>query len=175
MLFADCYNLKKDEIARIIALSSEFSASRDSASRARSLEFRSYCAGLLTVAFCAAIESAIKSILIEFGSQQHALVAQWSKVRFEKMNGRIKIEDICSDYLLHYGKERVAKFKKFMEEQSMLRFSIDYRRYCESYNQLMTWRHKFAHVGQVLCTIEEVEQNCEIYWLVVEGVDFALS
>jgi RiboL-PSP-HEPN len=175
MLFIDCYSNKKEEISRIIALSSEFSAPSDSRNRAKSLEFRSYCAGLLSVAFCAAIESALKNILIEFGAKQHPLVAEWSKARFEKLNGKIKIKEICDEYLIHYGSERVAEFKKSLTLASKEKYSIEYDQFCSEYSQLMIWRHEFAHAGNVICTIEDIDKNKEKYWLVVETIDLILS
>ena len=119
--------------------------------------------GFLSVAAVTVYELAIKEIFISFCEKKHHVFGHFAKMYFERLNGRIKYKLLHKEHIPRFGEKYVKKFKDlagkkedfFLKSQ---KFSIK-----SSYNNVIEWRHQFAHQGIVPSTVtyNEVKQSYE--------------
>lgn len=125
--------------------------------------------GFFAVSSAAVLELALKDIIIEFAILNNSLFGQYVASRYERINGRIKLEDFHKEHLKPFGQTYRTKFKRrlslidrhFMRQQS---FSVS-----TAYENLLTCRHTFAHEGVVpmSMTYQEVKRGFEAGKLVM--------
>jgi len=117
-------------------------------------------AGFVTVAAVTVYELAIKEIFCEFGRRKHKVLGAFSESYFNRINGRITLDDIKKDYCRRYGDTYVSKFKKKLDAATNVYFAAHHRDLKNSYSNLIVWRNSFAHDGKVpaMVTYTEVVQ-----------------
>jgi len=109
--------------------------------------------GFATVAAVTVYELAIKDIFIEFAGKKHQVFEEFVKSSFSRINGRIKPSHIKDDYIPQFGAKYVVKYRESLRKQHTT-YMRQYRRdFLNSYNNLVTWRHNFVHVGQLPTTV----------------------
>ena len=102
----------------------------------------------------ATYETCVKEILFEYANKKHIDFGGFALRNYEKLNSRILIKDlkkycetfdptICSSF-----KEGLATKKKKVLERVGKNIEV-------SYEQILSWRHEFAHAGIRQTTIEE--------------------
>lgn len=137
-------------------------------------EFRADLAGLLVVSIAASYESCVKETLVNYASNCHTLFGQFTANNFEKLNSKIAVSDL----------NRYTKLfdtginKKFKSNLSRRKERIDKRigRNIESsYEQILSWRHDFAHAGLRNTTIEEALITHRLAKRVLYAFDEAFS
>lgn len=118
------------------------------------VDFRADLAGLLVVAIAASYESCVKETLVGYASLHGKAFEQFTKNNFDKLSSRIQLSDL----------HRYAKLfdqginKKFSETISFRKERINRRlgkNIEKCYEQILDWRHDFAHAGIRNTTIEE--------------------
>lgn len=105
--------------------------------------------GFVAITAVTVYEIAIKGIFIDFGARKHTVLGNFTKARFDRINGRISYRAICDEYVRLFGDKYVQRFKKRME--AMDKEALRMRRVStiSAYNNIIVWRNEFAHLGTV--------------------------
>jgi hypothetical protein len=116
------------------------------------LDLRADLAGLLIISFVASYENAIKKILITYADNHNDKFSFFVEKQFDKLNSKINIHDL---------KGYAKKFDEILEQKFENELTRVKSRLMENqietwYEQILQWRHAFAHTGQRSTTIEEV-------------------
>lgn len=101
--------------------------------------FEKKLAGLICVMAVTSYELAIKEIFIEFAQKEYKPCSRFIDSYFNRLNGRIQIKDIKGQYISYFGDNYKEAFKKRLDEIP--------QNIRDSYNELIDWRHDFAHNG----------------------------
>lgn len=119
--------------------------------------------GFYAVTCAAILELALKEIVVHFAQTNNQLFGDYVASKYERINGRISLDDCHKEHLKPFGDRFRKAFKSrligverhFLAKQGI---SIKY-----SYENLLTCRHTFAHEGKVpaTATYEEVKQGFE--------------
>ena len=144
----------REALARIDLLANEIDG-HIPAGKPSLAEFRSDLAGLLNVTVCATYENCIKSIIQDYAQRQHALFGIYSENQYGRINSRISVGD-----LNFYAKKFHPKIHLYFKDELRRIKSYYLNRTSEdiqdAYEQLLEWRHSFAHTGARVTTVEEV-------------------
>lgn len=142
-------------LSKIDALIKEINdiAPADSASY-KVVQFRSDLACLLVVAMAATYESCVKNILFDHANNHHAAFGSFASRNFEKLNSRIRISDLMK-YCELYDPSIKVKFKNILSKKKSSILNRIGKNIESSYEQILDWRHDFAHAGIRNTTIEE--------------------
>jgi hypothetical protein len=106
-------------------------------------------AGFVSVAAATVYELAIKEIFCSFGEGKHVVLGTFTRTHFDRINGRIKYKSLHEEHVACFGTKYVRRFKDMVQKREgeimrQSRVSI-----VANYNNVILWRHQFAHEGQV--------------------------
>lgn len=113
-------------------------------------------AGFLSVSSVTVYELAIKDIFNEFASKKHRVFGNFTEEHFNRLNGRIRIDNLKSEHVKLFGDKYLTKFNQKLrrkEEEILVasRISIS-----TNYGNLITCRHNYVHRGYPTLTMTEV-------------------
>ena len=116
--------------------------------------FRADLAGLLVVAAVSTYEACVKDILINYANAHHPAFGSFATNNFAKLNSRITIGDLNSyaklcDNNIHESFKNDLKLHKDKINQKIGKDIT------KSYEQMLSWRHDFAHAWIRNTTVEE--------------------
>jgi hypothetical protein len=117
-------------------------------------DFRADLAGLLVVTIVASYESCIKDTLISYASKQNQRFSEYVERRYSKLNSKIAINDLCR-YCKDFDPNAHNSFndrRRATKEKINSALGQDIEK---AYQQLLDWRHDFAHKARRNTTIEE--------------------
>jgi RiboL-PSP-HEPN len=109
--------------------------------------------GFASVAAVTVYELAIKDIFVEFASKKHAVLEEFVKRYFRRINGKVGPDTIVGEYIPHFGDKYTARYKKSLKKQNDAYLRANKRDFVNSYRNLLTWRHNFVHAGQLATTV----------------------
>ncbi|MUZ72875.1 hypothetical protein GOZ90_09285 [Agrobacterium vitis] len=124
-------------------------------------QFRADLAGLLVVAIAATYETCVKEILYGYANQQHIAFGEYARRSYEKINSKIKVSDL-TNYCKIFDPTIKTRFQERLKSKKtalLERSGIDIAR---SYQQILDWRHDFAHKANRNTTIEEAAKTHRI-------------
>jgi hypothetical protein len=138
---------------------------------------KSRYAGFYAVTSAAVLELALKEIVIAFAQTKHPLFGEYVASKYERINGRIGLDDCHKEHLKPFGENFRAVFKARMtnvERHFLVKKGVSIK---SSYANLLTCRHSFAHEGAVpaTATYEEVKQGFEAGKIVMMCLSRTLS
>lgn len=113
--------------------------------------------GFVTVAAVTVYELAIKDIFCEFGRRKHKVLGKFTESHFERINGRVTLDNIRKDYCSRFGDVYLDRFKKRLDAAAKIHLSTHRRDLKNSYSNLIVWRNSFAHEGNVPATATYAE------------------
>ena len=95
---------------------------------------------------------------------------------FERLNGRISLRDIRETHVPKFGDRYLVRFTALMEEaelESLRQGGVSIK---SSYGNLITWRNKFVHEGEMpnTATYEEAKRAYECGKVVLDCVAHAM-
>lgn len=105
--------------------------------------------GFLSVSAVTTYELAVKTIFIEFAQIKHAAFGGFASRHFDKINGRIRINNLKDDYIKKFGDKYLERFEKKLKKERANYLAAHKRDAVSSYANLIEARNKFAHGGQV--------------------------
>ncbi|MEI8173669.1 MAG: HEPN domain-containing protein [Deltaproteobacteria bacterium] len=108
--------------------------------------------GFVAVVGTTVYELAIKEIFIEFSWKKHRVLGNFVSRYFDRLNGRIKADQLRNEYLPRFGDSYVKKYKKLESEAENFSLQNHKVSLLSSYNNLIEWRHQFSHGGQIPTT-----------------------
>ena len=139
MAYADHFKLADDLIAHltptVLGIADPFLTSRYS--------------GFVAVAAVAVYELAVKEILCTFGESKHAVLGNFTRSYFDRINGRIKYRVLHEEYVLSFGDKYVRRFKQKVAKREREILISKGKSILSSYDNIITWRNLFAHEGQI--------------------------
>jgi len=118
------------------------------------IQFRSDLAGLLVVSMAATYETCVKQVLCEHASGHHANFGQFAQRNFEKLNSRIAVRDL-EKYCKLFDPGIHRAFRSKLQSRRKKIFDRTGKNVEGCYEQILTWRHDFAHSRARNTTIEE--------------------
>ncbi|MBK7361849.1 MAG: hypothetical protein IPJ01_05990 [Micavibrio sp.] len=117
-------------------------------------DFRADLAGLLVVTIVASYESCVKETLINFSSKQNIKFSEYVGRRYDKLNSKIAVNDLCR-YCNDFQPPSRAKFNAYRKRRKEKISSLLGQDIEKKYEQILDWRHDFAHKALRNTTIEE--------------------
>lgn len=115
---------------------------------------RSDLAGLLVVTMAATYEACVKDILYSYASANHATFGQYVLLRYEKLNSKVSINDL-NHYTKLFSPSAAAVFKGNLKDRKQAIAERTGKDISKSYEQILEWRHAFAHSWARNTTLEE--------------------
>ena len=105
-------------------------------------------------------EASIKDIIFDFCDKKNKILSHIGRTKFEKINSRIKLSDIKSNYLKFFGEKYEKRFKKKMLKVEKNHIQNFGRQASVSYGNLLVARNSFAHTGKIesQATYEELRE-----------------
>ncbi|GAB9224935.1 hypothetical protein BDS110ZK18_67210 [Bradyrhizobium diazoefficiens] len=117
-------------------------------------QFRADLAGLLVVSMAASYESCVKETLINYATNHHVAFGNFATNNFAKLNSRIAIKDL-NKYARTFDDGVHSRFRQALAERKRRIDARIGKNIEASYEQILSWRHDFAHAGIRNTTIEE--------------------
>lgn len=120
----------------------------------RTVQFRADLAGLLVVAMAATYETCVKEILYEHANKKHSSFGEFALRNYKKLNSRVQVRDL-RNYCDTFNPHIKDRFKLLLSERKSKLLERTGRNIESAYEQILSWRHDFAHAGIRQTTIEE--------------------
>jgi RiboL-PSP-HEPN len=105
--------------------------------------------GFVAVAAVTVYELAVKEILCTFGDSKHAVLGNFTRAHFDRINGRIKYRVLHEEYVFSFGDKYVRRFKKNIAKREREILIAQRKSILTSYDNIITWRNLFAHEGRI--------------------------
>ncbi|MGD0570229.1 MAG: HEPN domain-containing protein [Candidatus Sulfotelmatobacter sp.] len=105
--------------------------------------------GFVAVACVTVFEMAIKDILISFAAKKHKVLGTLVRSRCERMNGRIQLDSLKSDYVSPLGVKYKERFDRKVKERANAMLQANHRDIRASYKNIILWRNDFAHAAAI--------------------------
>ncbi|TJZ92495.1 hypothetical protein FA743_06395 [Paracoccus gahaiensis] len=140
--------------AKIDALVSEINAIVPANGGYQSVQFRADLAGLLVVAIAATYETCVKEIMSTYATAQHVKFGGFTGRQYRKLNSKVKVSDLKS-YCELFGPDICSTFRNRLKAKKKRILDSRGVNVEMSYEQILTWRHDFAHAWNRNTTIEE--------------------
>jgi hypothetical protein len=140
----------------------------------REIQFRSDLAGLLVVAIAATYETCVKEILFEYANRHHISFGNFAMRNYAKLNSRVQVRDL-EKYCKLYDPSLCLKFKTSLSKKKNEILERVGKNIETSYEQILTWRHDFAHARIRNTTIEEAASTHKFGKRILYIFDSALS
>lgn len=116
--------------------------------------FRADLAGLLVVTIAACYEDCVKATLVGHAAKRHVDFEEFTERNFSRLSSRIKVNDL-HQYAKLFGGAAEGRFKeklKTKRDQISNRTGVNIEK---RYQQILDWRHDYAHAGVKNTTINE--------------------
>jgi hypothetical protein len=126
-------------------------------------------AGFVSVMAVTVYELAVKDIFINFSNQKHRVFGEFTKNHFDRINGRINIDDLKKNTKI-FGDKYNAKFTKLIEQVDQKNLRKNGKSVKTSYANVVIWRNQFAHEGQVpnQATYQEVVESYKVGKIIID-------
>ncbi|WP_224543260.1 HEPN domain-containing protein [Mesorhizobium sp. CA16] len=124
----------------------------------RTVRFRADLAGLLVVAMAATYETCVKEILYEFANRHHTAFGGYARRSYNKINSRVAVKDL-KKYCDIFDPDIRTRFNSRLSLKKQAILARTGKNIEASYEQILDWRHEFAHAGNRNTTIEEATKT----------------
>lgn len=142
------------ELARIDELVKDMNSVVPATSAYQNVKLRADLAGLLVVAIAASYENCVKEVLYARAGSLHPAFEAYARRQYAKINSRINVVDLVR-YCDLYDPVIKVQFKAKLASRKaavLARTGVNIE---TMYEQLLDWRHDFAHAGIRSMTLEE--------------------
>ena len=126
--------------------------------------------GFLSISAVTVYELAIKTIFIDFASRKHNVFGTFTYSHFDRINGQIMLGMLRKKHIGAFGDKYLNRFDKILKDKENEILSSDGVSIKNSYNNVIQWRHDFAHEGKApsTATYEEVKNSYYAGKLLIE-------
>lgn len=118
---------------------------------------RADLAGLLVVYIAASYENCIKAILIEYAASKNIDFETFITNNFKKLNSRVQVNDL-KKYAKLFGDNVHKRFDEELKSRKKRIQNYTGHNIDERYQQILSWRHAYAHAGEKNTTLSEAIQ-----------------
>ena len=117
--------------------------------------------GFLSVSAVTVYELAIKTIFVDFASKKHNVFGSFTYSHFDRINGQIMLGLLRKKHIGAFGDKYLKRFDKILEKKENDILSSQGISVKHSYNNIIQWRHDFAHEGKApsTATYDEVKNS----------------
>ena len=105
--------------------------------------------GFLALSSATVLELCVKELLIEHASAISPVFGGFVSKIYERLNGRVKIRALKEEHLQRYGARYTTHFTELLARIDRLTLRSQRHPISQSYDNVITWRHGFAHEGNV--------------------------
>lgn len=112
-------------------------------------------AGIVAVEAVTAYELAIKDIFEDFSVRKNKVFGCFVKSTYNRLNGRIKYQEIKDNMVKSYGDKYLQKFVSKKDLKSRVVFATEHVDLVQTYDSLILGRHTFVHSGNLTMTLAE--------------------
>jgi hypothetical protein len=132
--------------------------------------------GFVCVSAVTVMELAVRDILIEFATKKHRVFGAFCQDLYERLNGRIMLDDLRKNHIKRFGDRYVSRFVRLLDAEERRELSTSGRSVKASYGNLITWRNSFAHQGVLPpnASYAEAKQGLELGKQVLHCLDAAM-
>lgn len=132
--------------------------------------------GFVIVSSVTVYEISIKETISTFANRKHKVFGQFVDGKFERLNARIQIQDILTDFVENFGEVYAKRFRRLLDEKERAVLTGQRTSMKGAYKNLIKWRHDFVHTGTAPPTtnLVEVRQSYELGKDVVRCLEQAL-
>ncbi|QOD63842.1 hypothetical protein HGK82_00795 [Ochrobactrum sp. MT180101] len=127
----------------------------------RAVQFRADLAGLLVVAMAATYETCVKQVLYEYADSHHIAFGGYARRSYEKINSRVLVRDLTK-YCEIFDPVIKGRFQDRLKARKKALLDRTGKNIVTAYEQILEWRHEFAHAGNRNTTIEEAANTHRI-------------
>ncbi|CUW45472.1 hypothetical protein B3286c2_0589 [Brucella vulpis] len=106
-------------------------------------------AGFLSVTAVTVFELSFKEIIYKFADRKHRVFGNHIRSTYERLNGKISINDITNSHIKKFCDIYLRRFKKELDSIERKSLSIGGGSVRSSYGNIITWRNKFVYEGQM--------------------------
>lgn len=138
-----------------------------------STQLRADLAGLLVVAIAATYETCVKEIIYNYANGHNEIFGGFTQRNYARLNSRIRVTDL-QRYCELFGSTNKSAFRdklKSKRKSIIQRVGVDIEK---SFDQILDWRHDFAHSWNRNTTIEEAVKTHTYAKRVIYCFDHAL-
>ncbi|WP_426163803.1 HEPN domain-containing protein [Sandarakinorhabdus sp. DWP1-3-1] len=128
--------------------------------------FRADLAGMLVVSIAAAYESCVKDTMITHAARFNVEFENFTAKNYEKLNSRISVKDL-KNYTKMFDPTIHEKFRLTLVRRKALMLRITGKSIESEFENILSWRHAFAHAGTRVTTIEEAANTHRIARIVI--------
>jgi hypothetical protein len=105
-------------------------------------------AGFGAVSAVTVYELAIATIFADFAAKKHKVFGHFTASYFDRINGRIRLQNIRNDYVERFGAQYRKKFVARLAREERRTQKTSGVSMIQSYENIITWRNEFAHEGR---------------------------
>jgi hypothetical protein len=117
--------------------------------------FRADLAGLLVVTITATYETCVKQVIYRYAECRHVDFGTFARNNYDKINSKISVADLrkyCKTFSPHIH----HRFKSILNKKKQKVLYLARKDIEKSYQQILDWRHDFAHEWNRNATIKDV-------------------
>jgi hypothetical protein len=103
--------------------------------------------GFVVLSAVTVFELSIKEIFCTFATKKHAVLGNMARVKFEQINGRIKLNNLRTEFIRPFGDKYLLKFNKKLDGAELTSLRAGRGSILSSYGNIIQWRHDFVHQG----------------------------
>lgn len=148
-----CLDCIPPHLGRIDSLFTEINTHIPEGSRGVSV-LRADIAGMYVVTIAAMYENCVKDVMVTYASRHHEKFEYFANKTYSKLSSRVRIKDL-NTYCKSFSSEVHEKFKSELKSRKDRIRQYTGKNIETAFDQLLDWRHDFAHAGLRNTTIEE--------------------
>ena len=130
--------------------------------------------GFLSVSAVTVYELAIKDIFKDFAIKKNKSFGFFVDSHFEKINGRIKLDNLKNEHISAFGEKYLTRFKKSLDLREKNSITLRLGSIKAAYGNLITCRHSFVHEGITTLSLNEVINNYTLGKEVIHSLNLAM-
>lgn len=135
---------------------------------------RAQVCGYLSVIAVREFEIQIRNLLVSFATRCHGNFGHYVARDFEKLNGRIMIDDL-GDKLNRFDATAHQKFVRLHQQATARSLATHKLDAVNGYNSVILNRHEFVHKGNLTLSLDEARRYIELSPSVIACVEQALA
>ena len=128
-------------------------------------------AGIIAVEAVTAYELSIKRICEEFARKKHKVFGSFVKSSYDRLNGHIFYKDIKEGIVKPYGEIYLRRLVKNKDSKTALIMASERVDLVQTYDNLITCRHRFVHAGMLTLSFSEAVNYYRIGKNLIDVID----
>lgn len=137
-------------------------------------EFRADLAGMLVVTIAAMYETCVKTTMVSYAARYGKEFEGFAERNFQKLSSKISYNDL-KRYARTFDGQICNRFEKTLDRRRKLAVSLSGKNPIKQLDQILDWRHDFAHAGLRQTTISEAVKTHRLASIVILSFHNAFS